>query len=122
MSVFGRKNLKQKAVLWAASTADQHGRPRVIDPVEVKVRWEDTRRESNDPQNLVVSTDITIDVDREVTVESVLWLGELVDLPAAPSPLYKVIGYDGTQDMKGRKVQHSAVLARYGGSLPTIAG
>jgi hypothetical protein len=120
MPLMERLSLTDRAVLFAADALDGYGRFTVTTGVEINVRWEDVRQESSDPQNTVESVPATAFVDRVITVGSVLWHGRLVDLPASPTNLYKVVGYNGTPDIKGRITSHTVTLIRYNNTLPEV--
>jgi hypothetical protein len=122
MPLMERLSLTDRAVLFAADTLDGYGRFTVTTGVEISVRWEDARQESGDPQNMVESIPATVFVDQVVTVGSLLWHGRLVDLPASPTNLYKVVGYNGTPDIKGRITSHVVTLTRYNNTLPEVTG
>jgi hypothetical protein len=114
------RSLNDYAVLWAASAVGEYGRNSVSAPVEIKVRWEDSRQQSTDPQNVVESRPATVYVDRDITINSVLWHGRLQDVPTVFTELYKVTGSDFTPDIKNRVTQRTVTLTRHGGTLPTI--
>jgi hypothetical protein len=112
--------LNDYAVLWAASTVGGYGRSGVSAPVEMRVRWEDSRQQSTDPQNVVEARPATVYVDRDVDVNSILWHGRLQDLPATLTELYKVTGSDFTPDIKNRVTQRTITLTRHSDTLPMI--
>ena len=113
-------NLTDHAVLWAASDVDYYGMDKVSSPVEIRVRWEGSASVSGDPQDTVQATPTTVYVDRAVTVGSLMWHGELRDLPDPPTGLFLVVGYDVTPDLKGRNMQRTVTLARYSDLLPEV--
>lgn len=113
-------NLTDYAVLWETSTSDGYGRSKVSAAVEIRVRWEDSRSESGDPQNTVQSNPVTVFVDRAIAMDSILWHGKLVDVPTVPTGLCKVVGVGYTPDIKGRVTQRTVTLMRHGDVLPEI--
>jgi hypothetical protein len=114
------RNLTGYAVLWARSAIGGYGQFKVSSPIEIRVRWEDVRQESNDPQNTVESSPVTAFVAQVIEVGSLMWYGRLADLPDSPTDLYKVTAYNGTPDIKGRVSSHVVTLTRYGDSLPEV--
>jgi hypothetical protein len=117
----------QKAVLWEAVGVSDEGEPtRAAAPVEVLVRWQTRRDEAGDPLAGVVARDVTVVVDRDVPIGSILWEGSLADLVALPPgtgpvPLLEVVGITKTPDLKGRAVRRTATLRRYKDVLPPTA-
>ncbi|MHC4686853.1 MAG: hypothetical protein ACYTEW_21465 [Planctomycetota bacterium] len=112
---------KQKAVLWAATGFSDYGRHKVSDPVEIKVRWEERRREFTDANGNTIAVDASVVVDREVAVGSIMWLGKKADLATPPVNLKEVVGYGAIPDVKGRKIRRTVLLTRYSNELPALA-
>jgi len=111
----------QKAVLWAATgNFDNEGDALISSPVEITVRWEEVLEEAVDPNGNTVAVDAKITVDRVITVGSILWLGELIDLPSPPTELKQVIGRNHIPGIKSRQTYRSLMLMRYSDTLPTI--
>lgn len=114
------RGLNDYAVLWAVASTDGYGRFTVSAAAEIKVRWEDSKQESTDPQNTVEASPAKVFTDQAIVIGSILWHGRLRDLPTVPTGLYKVTSYNGTPDIKNRITQHSVTLTRYGDALPTV--
>jgi len=112
-------SLNQKAVLWPAGAFDSHGRRTRGDAVEVDCRWENTEDEAVDPQGNVVAVVATADLDRDVDVGSVMWLGNLLDLPDPPTDLKRVVSFSKIPDVKGREYTRRVQLSRLSDTLPT---
>lgn len=117
---------RQRAVLWEATGATtRSGRPAVSDvPVDLRVRWDPSRRELPDGQGGTVVVDATVIVDRAVPEGSLLWLGETTTLPGdgafpGTNPLMVVVSLSETVDIKGRVTYRELLLQRYGSRLPT---
>ncbi len=111
----------QRAVLWEASgTSDDYGKPKVIAPVEVLVRWDDTVSGSLDAQGNKTRVDATVTVDRAVPVDSIMRKGALVDVPVPPTGLYRVASYSEVPDVKGRNFRRTVSLVRHSNTLPEI--
>lgn len=111
----------QKAVLWAATGVDGYGNPIVSAAVEIDVRWEEERRESIDAFGNPIALDASVVVDREIAIDSILWLGELIDLPDPPTDLKKVVSRSAVPDVKGRSFRRKVSLVNFSDELPTIA-
>jgi hypothetical protein len=110
----------QKVVLWAFIRAGNHGEPIVAAPVELDVNWNDKRHETMDAQNNVVNADASLIVDRDISAESIVWQGAMVDLPEVPTGLMKVVGFNGVRDIRGHETFRSVSLVRFGDKLPAV--
>lgn len=113
-------SLTEKAVYWAASGHNRNGEIRLSDPVEIDVRWEEGQQRSMDAQGTPLNIDAMIYLDTVLTTESIVWRGELDDLPDSPTNLYRVVFYEEVPDIKGVEVQRDAGLQRYGDTLPEV--
>ena len=106
----------QKAVLWPALGVDAYGQARIGSPVELVVRWNDTRSEILSPQGTNVSLDGTAIVDRDIAIESRMWLGALADLPGTtqvPEADWMVVkSFSKTLDIKARVAFRQVGLMR----------
>jgi hypothetical protein len=108
----------QNCVLWPFVSFDDHGRYRVGDPVDIVVRWQETRREIRKPDGILVAIEATAYVDREIVPDSLIWLGTVDDLPPGtggtyPDNLKQVVTYEDVPDLKGRQHRRTVTLARY---------
>jgi len=115
--------LNQKAVLWAASGTDESGSVTVSAAVEINVRWEEKQSQVLDAQGQVVAVDITVVIDQDIAVNSLLWLGAKEDLADVPVDLKQVIGRNKVPTLrKGRtqKYRRTVGVIRYSNELPTI--
>jgi hypothetical protein len=109
----------QKAVLWEATGLDDYGQPVVGQPEEVLVRWDETDAESPD----AIAISATVVMPRRVAEGSEMWLGSLDDYGAqatAPTRM-RVVSRSSVQDVRGRKVHHTAGLARLGAATPNFS-
>lgn len=128
---------EQDAVLWPFRAFDSQGGILLDDMVELNaadgngVRWKWTRTEMMDPQRATVTVDATVvvAVDRDVPVDSLIWLGSAADLSGtagsfdeAPSGLCQVKAQRWTPDIKGRVTRRTLGVVRYRGRFPTGAG
>lgn len=110
----------QRAVLWKASGFDNNGKVTVDPAEEIDVRWVEKRRGTLDAQGNTIAVDATAVVDQEIVVGSILWLGNMDDLPAIPVNLKQVATYDETPDLRGRETARSVGLVRYSETLPSL--
>jgi len=114
--------LNDFAVLWAASTLDSYGKPKISAAIEISVRWEGRSQDSTDPNNSIEAAPVEVFVDRAIASGSIMWHGRLQDLPASPTNLFEVIASDYIPDVKCRNTQRTVTLAKYNISLlPDLA-
>ncbi len=114
----------QSCVLWPFVDFDDHGRYTVGTPIDIVVRWEETRREIRKPDGVLVAIEATAYVDRAIVPDSIMWLGTVVALPGGsifPDNLKQVVTYEDDPDIKGRTHQRTVTLARYHKGPPNLA-
>lgn len=113
----------QKAVLWRAAGNDREGNVVVYDPVEIDVRWEETRQDVLNPfSGEMVTKTANVVVDQEIAIGSIMWLGELADVPAS-GDFRQVIEYRETPNWNKTLIRRVVGLMRFSTSLPTsLAG
>lgn len=115
-----------RAVLWSFVRADGDGFPLVSAPVEVRCRWEERNIEMTDPDGNRIQVDVVLAVPRQIAVNSLMWAGELDDLPVVdgtPTPstdLYEVVARDRGDDLKGRVRRWEFGLRRFKDALPRV--
>jgi hypothetical protein len=119
-------DLRDDAVLWPVEGADSRGRLTRGEPVEVKVRWRPTTEDVQDANGQVVSITARAGMDREVPVDSWMWLGTLDDWygegsAGRPAGLLQVVRVDWAKDDKGRRVRYNVALKRSKDRLPDLA-
>lgn len=114
-----QRHRHQTAVLWAKVGNDAAGEPLVSAPVELRVRWVQQRREAVDANGNTVALDASVTADRVIPVDSVMWLGELVDWTGS-GELHQVRTQGVVPDLKGRATAYTAGLARFRDTLPTV--
>ena len=114
-------DLTEYAVMWPiqlSAASDEKGRMRVGPSIEVPAKWNTGSRVNQ----LAISSNkvatAVVAVDREITVGSIMWRGRKQNLPNHLSNLYEVIDFKSTQDVKGRNVRYTAILASYHNTLP----
>jgi len=124
MTRLAEHGLCQKAVLWAAATTapkhDEKGRPIVAAAVEVNCRWVEVQREGSDAQGNTVAITAEVVVDRDVPLDSIMWLGEKEDLATPPVDLMKVVDRVHTPCVRNRATRRELSLARYSDTLPEL--
>lgn len=107
--------MKQKAVYWERTGYDGSGEPVLGQPVVINCRWEQvTLIYKNKAGNDAVSNSRVI-VDRDVTEEGRLMLGELDDLesqsdPAANPTAYEIGRFDKIPNRQGNKFVRIVML------------
>ena len=113
----------QRAVLWPADGFDRYGQPKVGSPVEIEVRWNNTKRQVPDAEGNPVTVDATAVVGRRIEPGSAMWLGGLSDWLGTgsggdESDVMEVRDCVETPDLKGRVMHRTAMLNFYRDSLP----
>lgn len=112
---------KQKAVLWAASTASTSiGRKKVTAAIEIDVRWENSQSDGLDADGETIKFDATVQVYQDVAVGSLLWLGELADWTATTGGLFEVQTVGKIPNLKSTRFRRILGLRRYSDTLPPI--
>jgi hypothetical protein len=116
----------QKAVLWQMSGVDDYGEPRIDYTEELSVRWEDRRTQMPDPLGNMITVDATAVVDKRIEMESLVWKGEVDNLPgtsftAELDELMVVVAYTEVPDVKGRFYRRTVGLKKYRDTLATQA-
>lgn len=112
---------EQVAVLWEASgNVTENGVPKVKLPREVEVRFRNKQVRTGDPRGNQITYDASAVTEETYPVDSVLWVGEMADLPDEPTPLYQIKEYGEVPDVKGRETNYTAMLMRYTDTLPTV--
>lgn len=118
-------SLEDKAVLFIANGVDAYGETIVESPIEIDVRWEEVSKDVQSPEHGTVHIEVEVCVDRDIPLNSLLWLGEVADLP---SPLVTLPGLkqvyskEYIPDIKGREVSRSVNCMGFGSVVPQIRG
>jgi hypothetical protein len=113
--------LKQKAVLWEVAGHDNAGKVTLEAAVEINVRRELRRQESLAPNNTAIAIDATYVVDREISVDAIIWFGALADWSSSSTGYKQVIDYDEIPDMKARHYRRLIKVIKYHDTLPSLA-
>lgn len=109
--------LNQIAVLWAFVGSDDNGEATVSAGVEINVRWVESTKQAATARSTPTASDVTVVVDRDIAVDSIMRLGRL---SAVPTDLYRVVNLNKTPDLKARAYRREVSLQRFKDALPTI--
>ncbi|MFA5056509.1 MAG: hypothetical protein WC485_00210 [Opitutaceae bacterium] len=120
MASLERQFRHQSAVLWESAGTDDYGNPTVLEPVELFVRWNRLMHNVADARGRVVDLDALVVVDREIPIDSIMWLGRMDEMPAQPTNLKRVVDYTETPDIKGRNIYRTVGLKNYSNALPAL--
>lgn len=119
MPPFEEMDLTDDAVYWPIEGRDKHGEPLIGDAVPIECRWVESQTEALDPTGATIPIDVTVKVDREIAIDSILWKGRLEDFDPTEKPvLMQVKTKSTTPDIKGRHVAREIGLMFYKKSLP----
>jgi len=114
---------RRKAVLYASDDAPltSIGQKKVAAAVELDVRWEEKQTDALNARGETIKVDVTVVVNQDITVGSLMWLGAKDDLPSPVTDLKEVVSFSKTPNIKGTKFRRVVGLIRYSNSLPPIA-
>lgn len=115
-----KRSRYQKAVHWPLYGYDGNGEPTVSSPQEITCRWEDVTRQIMGDNGTPIAIDAEVWVDTDVAEGSMMWKGQLIDLPDPATDIMEVVGHDEIPDVKGRVSETVLYLKRYRDSLPTV--
>lgn len=108
------------AVYWQHVGQDKFGKPIVLAPIELQVRWENSKSTMMGKDRQPLAVDSIVVVDRDLVDDSILWLGRLADF-TTPTNLCQIKTFTSVGDLKGRHTRRVAYCSKYGNTLPTIA-
>jgi hypothetical protein len=117
-------SLRSPAVLWAKNGFDSFGRPKLDTAIEVCCRIEYGRSVGRDAQASNEQIAAVMFVCQDIPVESIVWDGELADLPddlTTLTDLMQVIDFARVPDIQNRNSLRKAMLARFNNKLPTVS-
>ena len=104
----------QQAVYWQITSYNDLGEVVLADPIPVYVRVEEFLEETLDPQGNLISAPVEMNVDREIPVGSIFWIGDPKELDTETLPeLYQVIEYEETPDVFNRKFDRNVLLMNF---------
>ena len=113
----GTDNLNQKAVLWLKTGVNQFNQDTYGEPEEIPCRWEDRDDQVKLDSGELINATARIMVAQVIPLESILWLGKLVDLPDYPSDLHEVVLTRNTPSLDGMNYQRTIVTQRFAGTI-----
>lgn len=114
------RRLKRKAVLWTHSGVnDRQGQPVLNAPVEIRAYYELVQTTQQDANSQSTTKLQEVWVDRDIALHSMMWLGELNDLPDTVTTALRVVEFHRTEGW-GSTPERRVVLARWTGQLPTV--
>ena len=122
--------LHQKAMLWAVTGVDAYGQPtHETTPEEISVRWNIRRNHESTAFGGSIKLDATVYVDREIAVDSLMWLGDQEEWEdnyygtgsgsaadddfKSDNRLHVVKTYKETLDVKGIEARRECGLVRF---------
>ena len=108
------------AVYWETIGLNKFGKPTISPPIEIRVRWENSKSTMIGKDRQPLAIDATVVVDRELVDDSILWLGKLEDLPTTPSNLMQIKTLTSVTDIKGKHTRRVAYASEYGNTLPVV--
>lgn len=120
----------EAAVYWAPPQGDvkvdDYGETKVDDPVEIKVQWVTNRRQIEAVFSKTVGIDAMAVVDRDIPIDSKMWLGELADWTGTGSggqddEVMYVKAFSSQKDIKGRVTRRTVALSKSKDALPEAA-
>ncbi len=108
---------------WPKVGHDGYGKPLIGSLTQLRGLWIDKKKDVLDPNGEKISTDVQLQLTREVKVGDLFWKGAAVDFFGTGSgnpddELYEAISAGTTPDIKSRNTAYDASLIRYRGSLP----
>lgn len=93
------------------------------------MRWTWNYSEMMQAQNATITADATVIVNRDVPVDSLIWLGHIDDLAGTAGPqdetlngLYQVKSIMHGGDLKNRTSRRKLSVVRFRGNLPVGVG
>jgi len=105
---------------WEAAGKDRYSNIKVLAGVLITGRIENKKIKTSDAQGNEVSADAMLrDLDQEVVVGSIIWVG-LPEVYSSATNLFEIISFTSTPDIKGRYFRRTAALIRFKDELPTI--
>lgn len=107
--------MKQTAVLWPVEDVDEFGQPTFDEPVEISCRWEATQEEFIAPGGDRELSRAKLIVDRDISIKSILYLGDLDSVVDADDPrdndgAWEVRLFKKTPNFRGTKYLREVYL------------
>lgn len=111
------------AVLWEITGRDKFAQPILDNPIQIRCRWIDTKKEAVDAQGNTVAIDAQVYIAIDIPIGSMMWKGKLTELLGTdlipPRDAMQVISFPKTPDLKGRNYRRMVSLMRFGNTLPS---
>lgn len=116
----------QTAQYWPPVGHDRQGRQLVSDePIQLRVRWINKRREAMNSKNERIAVDVSIVADRALDVGGILWLGDRDEFGTGTGTddypqtnLVQVMAMDVTTSLCNKYTRYEAMCVRYNNLLP----
>ena len=113
----------QDATLWEWIADNPYGEP-IVDPaVDLKVRWEETRRDAQAPDGspILIEADVMVGA-ADIPLGSIMRQGTVASLPSPPTGLMVVVGRSVTPSLMNvsGQTRRTLHLSRFPVSLPTV--
>jgi len=110
-------------IAWEYQGRDSYGEIKVSDdPLSLKVRWIPKRRELRDANDNIVVIDVSVIADRELPIGTIIWRGDLDDLPGTQefpeTNVYQIVVVNTANDIKGRNTRYELMASRYKNQFP----
>lgn len=125
MPPFEEMDRYEKAVLWLCTGINSYGERTVAAPVEINVRWNKTRTDSQGSQDSDVKIEASVVVNQVITVGSTLWLGTLASWNATntatnDSEVMIVVSYRETPSLKNEWRRREVDVSKYRNLQPSL--
>lgn len=113
------------AVLWEFVRTAGDGEPVVAAPVQIPARWLWQSTVSSGPDTATVALAGRVLVDREISLDSIMWEGKLSEWNALTPPqredwLVQVKTTSTVEDIKGDAVRRKVGVQFFRGRLPQV--
>jgi len=115
--IFLPNAINQVAVYWApaAQTTDKYGQPLWAEPVQINVRWTDVSIQFLDSEGNTLMSTAEVNLDQDVEVGGVLFLGLLTALTDRDNPkenlnAWEIKRYEKLPTFKATKFWRAAFL------------
>lgn len=105
----------QLAIMWEKLGYDNYGEPELDDPVDLGVRFQETFDEVLDPLTANNNKGVWVVVDRDVPLQSLIYLGGRITDIAADTKIevYMIINKKMTPDIKNKATRRTIKCMRY---------
>lgn len=114
--IFLPRVLTARAVYWEPTTAkDEFGKPKNANPIEIRVRWDESKKVIIGRDGREVVSFAQVMCDRDLQEEGFLRLGKITTLqypndPKSNDGVYEIKSFERTPSFKGTKFVRVAYL------------